>query len=59
MQVIYNFLLFLDGVVYSLVDYVYDIFDFLAKLNIFDSEQYGEITGKIYIILGLIMMFVL
>ena len=52
MQVIYNFLLFLDGVVYSLVDYVYDIFDFLAKLNIFDSEQYGEITGKIYIILS-------
>lgn len=59
MQVLYNILLYIDGVIYSLVDYVYDIFDFLAKLNIFDAEQYGNITQKIYIILGLIMMFVL
>lgn len=57
--VLYNILLVIDGAIYDLVDYVYDIFDFLAKINIFDNDMYGEITSKIYVILGLIMMFIL
>ncbi len=56
---LYNILLVIDGAIYDLVDYVYDIFDFLAKINIFDNDMYGEITSKVYLILGLIMMFIL
>ena len=59
MATIFNILLTIDGAIYDLVDYIYDIFDFLAKINIFDNDMYSDITTKIYTILGLVMMFIL
>lgn len=58
-DIIYNFLLLLDGVIYNLVDWLYDIFDFLARVNIFSNDTYSEIVQRIYVILGLFMLFVL
>ena len=52
-------LLLIDGVIYDLIDGVYDIFDFLARLNIFNEDSYNDIVGRIYIVLGVIMLFVL
>ena len=52
-------LLCIDGVIYNLVDGVYDIFDFLARVNIFSESSYNEIVERIYIILGVVMLFVL
>ena len=59
MSIIYSVLLLIDGVIYDFVCYIYEIFYALADINIFNDEIYKEITDKIYVILGLIMMFVL
>lgn len=50
-------LMHIDTVIYKLIDYVYDIFNALAKTNIFDVEDYKTIVGRIYVILGMIMLF--
>ena len=55
----FNIMLFLDSIVYNLIDYLYDIFYTLAGINVFSSEDYNFIVGRIYVILGLIMLFVL
>lgn len=54
-----GFFLLLDGVIYNLIRSVYRVFDFLARVNIFNDDAYQDISRKIYVILGLIMMFVL
>lgn len=59
MSIIYSVLLLLDGVIYDFVCYVYEIFYALADINIFSNDAYNEITQKIYVILGLVMLFVL
>lgn len=59
MEIIFNVLLILDGAIYNLVDYIYDIFNFLAGVNIFSTEDYNSIVQRIYVILGLFMLFVL
>ena len=63
MSIIYSVLLLLDGVIYDFVCYVYEIFYELADINIFSNDAYNEITNeitqKIYVILGLVMLFVL
>lgn len=50
-------LMFIDTIIYRLVDYVYDIFNVLAKVNIFDMNDYKTIVSRIYVILGMIMLF--
>ena len=59
MIIIYEILLVIDGIIYNLVDYVYDIFDFLARINLFGEDSYNDIVGRIYIVLGVLMLFVL
>lgn len=49
----------IDGAIYNLICYVYEIFYYLATLNIFKEEHYQDIVSRIYIILGLLMLFVL
>ena len=56
---LYNLLLMLDGAIYNLIDYLYDIFDFLTRINIFSQDTYNDIVSRIYIILGVFMLFVL
>lgn len=52
-------LMWIDTIIYGFVDYVYDIFNALAKVNLFKTEDYQTIVSRIYVILGLIMLFVL
>ena len=52
-------LLTLDGIIYNFISWFYEIFMFLAKLNLFSNEDYESIVRRIYIILGIIMLFVL
>ena len=52
-------LMWIDTVIYGFVDYVYDIFNALAKVNLFKTEDYQTIVSRIYVVLGLIMLFVL
>lgn len=55
----FGILLFLDSIVYNLVDFVYDIFNALVKTNIFSDTSYTSIVSRIYVALGMIMLFAL
>ena len=59
MATVWGVLLFLDGAIYDLICFLYDIFDYLSTLNIFKEADYQGIVNRVYIILGLIMLFVL
>lgn len=59
MGLLASVLLLIDGAIYNAIKYIYNIFDFMAGINLFTEERYQDITQKIYVILGLIMMFVL
>ncbi len=52
-------MLWLDSIIYSFVGYVYEIFGALSGVNVFKSADYQDIVNRIYVVLGLIMMFVL
>lgn len=49
----------LVGAVYQLINYTYQVFLFLAQSNIFEQEVYESLTQKIYVILGVVMLFVI
>lgn len=55
----YSILLSLDGVIYNLICWLYDLFMFLARMDIFKNADYENIVRRIYIILGVVMLFVL
>lgn len=52
-------LMWIDTVIYGFVDYVYDIFNALAKVELFEESSYQSIVRNIYAVLGIIMLFVL
>ena len=56
---LYKILLTLDAIVYNLITHVYNIFDTISKINLFSNDSYQQIVERIYIILGMVMMFVL
>ena len=45
--------------IYQLVNYAYQVFLVLAQTNIFEQSDYQKLTEKIYVILGVVMMFVI
>ena len=51
--------LFIDGVIYDFIRHIYDVFLQLANLNLFSSDSYYGIVRRIYIILGIVMLFAL
>ena len=59
MSIIVNLLLLIDGLLYSTIDWLFDIFMFLTKANLFSNDMYADIVRRIYIVLGLVMMFAL
>lgn len=59
MDVIIGFLLWIDGIVYNIIDWIYDIFNYLAGLNLFKESVYMNIVQRIYVILGMVMLFIL
>ena len=59
MAIIVNLLLLIDGLIYDLIGSLFEIFDFLSKVNLFSNDVYSNIVRRIYVVLGLIMMFAL
>lgn len=57
--VIYGFFISMDAVVYYFVSLCYRLFILLATINIFDVDDYNALVDRIYIILGVIMLFIL
>lgn len=59
LSAVWNLFLSLDGIIYNLICYIFDIFYYLCGLQLFTDTDYNKIVSKIYIVLGLVMMFVL
>lgn len=56
----YGILLTLDCIIYSFVSYVYQIFLVLAQgSKILDDKFVGDLVDRIYIIIGVIMLFII
>lgn len=59
LSAVWHLFMSLDGIIYNLICYIFDIFYYLCGLQLFTDADYNKIVSKIYIVLGLIMMFVL
>lgn len=59
MKYVWGVFLFIDQAIYNLIRWIYKIFLALAKLNLFDESDYQAIVSRIYVVLGVIMLFVL
>lgn len=53
----YNILMTIDAIVYYLIDICYQVFLALSHAQIFDQELFGDILKRIYILVGVLMMF--
>ena len=59
MTAFYGIMLILDGLVYSLVAFLYKIFQVLASAEIFSSDIYVEIANRIQVVVGVAMLFIM
>ncbi len=60
-SVIYGILLTFDCIIYSFISYIYQLFLVLAngQQGLIDESFVGDFVGRIYIILGVIMLFLI
>ena len=56
---IWGVLLAIDGGIYDFICYLFEIFYYLCGLQLFSDADYNELIQRVYVILGLVMMFVL
>ena len=57
-ETINSLLLVVCNWIYSLIGVLYQVFEAIAKVNLFDRETFSEITSRIYIIMGVAMLFI-
>lgn len=55
----YWLLLTLDSLVYTLISWFYQVFNVLASCQLFTSEIYEGLAQRIYIIIGIVTLFML
>ena len=58
-DMLYGFLMMLDTTIYRLVGWVYQIFIMISRARIFRTETFQLFINRIYVILGVIMLFFL
>lgn len=54
----YGILLALDYVVYICINFSYQLFEVVSKVEIFSNDELALITRRVYMILGIVMLFV-
>ena len=52
-------ILTLDGIIYGLISSMYKVYTLLASARIFSSDAFTMIANKLYVIIGVAMLFVL
>lgn len=57
MDIIRELLFGLDKVVYGLIESLYNLFAYVSNLTIFNNSDFQNFANKIYLILGLVMLF--
>lgn len=58
-QLIDTLFIYINSLVYDFISFVYQIFLALAGAQIFTSEQYQEIANRIYVIIGVVSLFLI
>ena len=48
----------LNNFVYSIIGMLYQVFESVANVNLFSEEVFKDITSRIYIIMGIAMLFI-
>ena len=56
---LYSLSIWFDSIVYNLIDTAYQVFMILAGNKIINSSEIADITGRIYILVGVVVLFVL
>ena len=54
-----NVFLSLDSIIYSLISYLFQVFNYLASAEIFSSDVFQELTYRVYIIVGVAALFLI
>lgn len=49
----------IDGVIYNFIKYLYSIFYDISTTNFFSRDSYAGIANRLYIVIGIVMLFVL
>lgn len=55
---IVSLLLLIDSVIYSIIAKLYGLYVVLAQAEIFSSEMYVDISNKVYLIMGVVALFI-
>ncbi len=50
--------LMIDQIVYAFVSFIYQVFFMVTEVNLFDTDGMGQITERIYVVFGIVMLFV-
>lgn len=58
-QGFYWLMLSLDGLVYTLISWFYQVFNVLASCQLFTSDIYQGLAQRIYVIIGIVTLFML
>ena len=49
----------LNNLVYNIIEVLYRVFESVAKINLFSDKDYKLITGRVYVIMGVVMLFIM
>lgn len=56
---LFNYLVYaICNPIYSLVSWLYQVYESVCSINLFSTEIFEEITGRIYVIIGIAMLFI-
>lgn len=48
----------LNNAIYSIIEVLYKVFMSVAEVNLFSGEAFEKITGRIYVVIGIAMLFI-
>lgn len=57
MKIIRSIFLALDGVIYAIISYCYEVFTFISEIRVFENEDMVNLANRIYILIGVVSLF--
>lgn len=48
----------LNSVVYQVIKMLYEVFEAIANVNLFSKEAFNDITSRLYVVIGIAMLFI-
>lgn len=57
MKIIRSIFLALDGIIYAIISYCYEVFTFISEIRVFENEDMVNLANRIYILIGVVSLF--